>query len=325
MDRRQALQTMAGAAGCALLPAMPAHAQSYPARPVRWLVPFPPGGTMDQVVRAVAQGMQGRFGQTLVIENKPGAGTVIAVDQVAKSAPDGYTLVTVANSFTINPSLYAKLPYDTEHGFTPVALLGATANILVGRPGLEPKTLPQLIAYARRHPGKLTYASFGTGTSAHLAGEMLKQMAGVDILHVPYKGGVPALTDILGGQVDLMINNLPDMLPYLANGKLRGYGVTSRTRSALAPDLPTIAEQGYPDFETNSWYGVLAPAGTPAAVVAYLNQAINGSLEASSTRTTLGGMGFDVAPGAPSQLGALIAKDLKLNAKLVRDANIKLD
>ncbi|WP_161567733.1 tripartite tricarboxylate transporter substrate binding protein [Pigmentiphaga sp. H8] len=325
MDRRQALQTMAGAASCALLPAMPAHAQSYPARPVRWLVPFPPGGTMDQVVRAVAQGMQGRFGQTLVIENKPGAGTVIAVDQVAKSAPDGYTLVTVANSFTINPSLYAKLPYDTEHAFTPVALLGATANILVGRPGLEPKTLPQLIAYAKRHPGKLTYASFGTGTSAHLAGEMLKQMAGVDILHVPYKGGVPALTDILGGQVDLMINNLPDMLPYLANGKLRGYGVTSKTRSALAPDLPTIAEQGYPDFETNSWYGVLAPAGTPAAVVAYLNQAINGSLEASSTRTTLGGMGFDVAPGAPSQLGALIAKDLKLNAKLVRDANIKLD
>jgi len=316
---------MAGAAACALLPAMPAHAQSYPARPVRWLVPFPPGGTMDQVVRAVAQGMQGRFGQTLVIENKPGAGTVIAVDQVAKSAPDGYTLVTVANSFTINPSLYAKLPYDTEHGFTPVALLGATANILVGRPGLEAKTLPQLIAYAKQHPGKLTYASFGTGTSAHLAGEMLKQMAGVDILHVPYKGGVPALTDILGGQVDLMINNLPDMLPYLANGKLRGYGVTSKTRSALAPDLPTLAEQGYPDFETNSWYGVLAPAGTPAAVVAYLNQAINGSLETSATRTTLGGMGFDVAPGAPSQLGALIAKDLKLNAKLVRDANIKLD
>jgi len=195
----------------------------------------------------------------------------------------------------------------------------------VGRPGLEAKTLPQLIAYAKQHPGKLTYASFGTGTSAHLAGEMLKQMAGVDILHVPYKGGVPALTDILGGQVDLMINNLPDMLPYLANGKLRGYGVTSKTRSALAPDLPPPAEQGYPDFETNSWYGVLAPAGTPAAVVAYLNQAINGSLETSATRTTLGGMGFDVAPGAPSQLGALIAKDLKLNAKLVRDANIKLD
>ncbi|WP_296557018.1 tripartite tricarboxylate transporter substrate binding protein [Pigmentiphaga sp.] len=325
MDRRQALQTMAGAAGSALLPAMPAHAQPYPARPVRWLVPFPPGGTMDQVVRAVAQGMQGRFGQPLIIENKPGAGTVIAVDQAAKSAPDGYTLVTVANSFTINPSLYARLPYDTEHGFAPVALLGATANILVGRPGLEPKTLPQLIAYARRHPGKLSYASFGTGTSAHLAGEMLKQMAGVDILHVPYKGGAPALTDILGGQVDLMFNNLPDMLPYLANDKLRGYGVTSKARSALARDLPTIAEQGYPDFETNSWYGVLAPAGTPAAVVAYLNQAINASLDAPATRTTLGGIGFDVSPGAPQQLGALIAKDLKLNAKLVRDANIKLD
>lgn len=300
-----------------------AQAESYPSKPLQLIVPFPPGGTMDPVVRIVAEGMHSHFSEPVVVENKPGAGTQIGVSYVARAKPDGYTAVTVANSFTINPSLYSDLSYDTKKDLKPVALLGATTNVLVGRKDLKQDTLEELVKYAKEHPGELTYASFGIGTSAHLAGEMLKNAAGIDLLHVPYKGGAPAMTDLLAGRVDLMIQNLPNVLPHLESGTLKAYGVTSLTRADLAPNIPTIAEQGYPDFTTNSWYGILVPSGTDSAVIATLNAAINKGLEAK--KETLAAMGFEVMPGEPSQLEDLIDKDLALNAEIIKQANIRIN
>lgn len=306
-----------------LIPVSTVQAESYPSKPLEWVVPFPAGGTMDPIVRMVAEAMYEDFGQPIVVENKPGAGTRIGVTQVARSAPDGHTAITVANSFTINPSFYPDLPYDTKQDLDPVALLGATPNILVGRGSLEPDTLKELVDYVKSNPGKLSYASFGVGTSAHLAGEMLKSAAGIDLLHVPYKGGAPAMQDLLGGRVDLMIQNLPNVLQHLEQGTLKAYGVTSLTRAELAPDIPTIAEQGYPDFTTNSWYGVLVPSGTDPNIIKILNEAINKGLEAKKVQ--LAKMGFEVMPGGPKQLEDLIDNDMALNARIVKKAGIKVE
>lgn len=323
MSVKKLLGTIGVAVACTLNPLTVANASDYPSEPFHWIVPFPPGGTMDPIVRIVAQGMEPHYAQPIIVENKPGAGTQIGVNYVARAKPDGYTAVTVANSFTINPSLYDSLAYDTRNDFVPVALLGATSNVLVGRADLEPETLQELIGFVDEHPGDLTYASFGIGTTAHLAGEMLKSAANVDLLHVPYKGSAPALADLLGGRVDLMIQNLPDVLPHIRAGKLKAYGVTSLERSDLMPDIPTIAEQGYPDFTTNSWYGVLLPKETPQEVIDTLNHSINKGLEAK--KEALAQMGFDIMPGSPDQLKTLIDHDLELNARIIEQANISLD
>jgi len=317
------LHTVVLAATATVVPLTVAQANEYPAQPLEWVVPFPPGGTMDPIVRLVAESMHKEFGQPIVIENKPGAGTRIGVQHVVRSKPDGYTAITVANSFTINPSLYPDLPYDTTKDLEPVALLGATPNVLVGRGDLEHNTLQEVIDYAKANPGKLSYASFGVGTSAHLAGELLKSSADIDLLHVPYKGGAPAIQDLLGGRVDLMIYNLPNVVQHIETGKLKAYGVTSLQRAELTPDLPTIAEQGYPDFTTNSWYGVLLPAGTDPAIIQKLNSIINNGLK--DKKDQLAQMGFEVMPGDPEQLRDLIAKDMALNAKIIKDAGIKIE
>jgi len=298
-------------------------AQSYPNKPLQWVVPFPPGGTMDPIVRLVAEGVQPHFEQPIVVDNKPGAGTQIGVSYVARAKPDGHTIVTVANSFTINPSLYDDLSYDTENDFVPVALLGATTNILVGREDLSADSLEELVAYAKENPEELTYASFGVGTSSHLAGEMLKEAADIELLHVPYKGSAPALVELMAGRVDLMVQNLPDVLPHIKSGKLKAYGVTSLERSALLPEVPTIAEQGYPEFTTNSWYAVLAPKGTDPEVVARLNADIHKGLAAKEE--VLASMGFDIMPGTPEELQELIDHDLALNAEIIAKAGISLD
>lgn len=323
MSTWKMLRTVGAITAGALISMAAAQAKEYPSQPLQWVVPFPPGGTMDPIVRIIAEGMQPKFNAPIVIENKPGAGTQIGVSYVARSKPDGHTIITVANSFTINPALYDTLSYDTKEDLTPVALLGATPNILVGHSDLEPNTLEELVNYAKERPGKLSYASFGIGTSAHLAGEMLKDAADIDILHVPYRGGAPAMTDLLGGRVDLMIQNLPDVLPYLASGQLKAYGVTSPTRAALTPDIPTIAEQGYPDFSTNSWYGVLVPSGTDTHIINSLNKSINEALELR--KEPLAKMGFDIMPGEPSQLADLIDKDLILNSQIVKQAGIQIE
>ena len=302
-----------------------AHAQAWPSKPVRIIVPFAAGGTMESVVRLLGQEFSRSLGQPVVVENKPGAGTVIGVDAAAKAAPDGYTFVGVANSFTVNATLVPKLPYDSLRDLQPVGLMARTANVLAAHPGVPATTLAELVELARRNPGKYTYASFGNGTTAHFAGEMFKTAAKIELVHVPYKGLAPALTDVMGGQVHLMFGNLPEFLPQIRAGKLRAFGTTYLQRAALAPDLPTIAEQGYPGFETDSWYGLLAPAGVPRDVVSRMNSEIGRALAQAELRDTLVKRGLDPLPGSIDTFAEHLRTEIARYAKVVRDAAIRID
>src|SRR5438552_13835540 len=244
-----------------------ASAQTYPTRPIRLVVPFPAGGTTDILAREVGQRLSMTLGQPVVIDNRPGAAGNIGADLVAKSAPDGYTLLMgTVGTHAINASLYAKMPYDHVKDFAPIILVAGVPNVLVVNPSLPVNSVQELIAYAKANPGKLNFASSGPGTSIHLSGELFKVMAGVQMTHVPYKGSAPALQDLLGGQVQLMFDNLPPSLPHIKAGKLRALAVTSVARSPALPDVPTIAESGLPGFEASSWFGILVPAGTPSAI-----------------------------------------------------------
>ena len=298
---------------------------AWPARPVRIIVPFPPGGsTMESVVRLLAQDMPKSLGRQVIVENRPGAGTVIGVDAAAKSA-DGHTFAGVANSFTVNQTLVKSLPYDTLKDLQPVVLMARTANVLAAHPSVAPVTLKELIAYAKRNPGRLTYASFGNGTTAHFAGEMLKSMAGIEMIHVPYKGQGPGLIDLLAGNVDLMFGNLPDFLPYIRAGKLKAFGTTFRSRVPQARDIPTIAEQGYPKFETDSWYGIVAPASMPKDVIARMNTEFNHALADPALRSTLVERGLEVIGGTPEKFGDHIRAEITKYAEIVRQSNMKID
>src|SRR5512144_2335881 len=249
-----------------------AWAQDYPTKPIRIVVPFPPGGATDLLARAVAQRLTEKWGQAVLVDNRPGAGGNIGSELVAKSAPDGYTLeMGTVGTHSINASLYAKMPYDHVKDFVPIILVAGVPNVLVVNPALPVNSVQELVAYAKANPGKLNFASSGNGTSIHLSGELFKVMAGVQMTHVPYKGSAPALQDLIGGQVQLMFDNLPPSLPQIKAGKLRALAVTTATRSPALPDLPTIAESGLPGFEASSWFGIVAPAGTPPAIVAKLN------------------------------------------------------
>ena len=323
MDRRTVLQALIATGSLLVAAALRAQA-AWPTRPVRIIVPFPPGGTMESVVRLLGQEITKALGQPVIVENKPGAGTVIGVDTTAKSA-DGHTFGSVANSFTVNQTLVKSLPYDTLKDLQPVGLMAKTANVLAGHPGVPAATLKELVEYARKHPGKLTYASFGNGTTAHFAGEMLKMMAGIDLLHVPYKGQAPALTDLIAGQVDLMFGNLPEFLPQIRGGKLKAFGTTYLERAALAPDIATIAEQGYAGFYTDSWYGLVAPAGMPKDVVARMNAEVNRALAVPEVRAALLKRGLDPIPSSPERFGEFIRSEIAKYAKIVKDAGIKID
>jgi len=279
---------------------------------------------MESVVRLLAQEITKALGQPVIVENKPGAGTVIGVDAAAKST-DGHTFAGVANSFTVNQTLVKSLPYDTLRDLQPVGLMAKTANVLAGHPGVPAATLKELVEYARKNPGKLSYASFGNGTTAHFAGEMLKMMAGIDLLHVPYKGQAPALTDLIAGQVDLMFGNLPEFLPQIRGGKLKAYGTTYVERAALAPDIPTISEQGYAGFYTDSWYGIVAPRGMPKEVVARMNAEVNRALAAPEVRGALLKRGLDPIASTPERFGEFIHSEMAKYARIVKDAGIKID
>ena len=329
MRNRNSRAAAVAAAFGLLVAAMPASSQqapsAWPARPVRVIVPFPPGGsTMETVVRLLTHDMAKSLGRQVLVENRAGAGTVIGVEAAAKST-DGHTFVGVANSFTVNHTLVKALPYDTLKDLQPVVLMARTANVLAGHPSVAPATLKELIAYARKNPGKLTYASFGNGTTAHFAGEMLKTMAGVQMLHVPYKGQGPALADLLAGNVDVMFGNLPDFLPHVRAGKLKAYGTTFLQRVPQASDLPTIAEQGFPGFETDSWYGMLAPTGTSPEAIARMNAEINRALSVAQTRQTFVERGLEPIGGTPEKLGEHLRKEIAKYEKIVRLANIKID
>ena len=301
-----------------------ASAQSYPNRTIRLVVPFPAAGTTDILARAAAQKLTEAFGQSVVVDNRPGAAGNIGSDLVAKSAPDGYTLLMgTVGTHAINPSLYSKMPYDHVKDFVPVVLVAGVPNVLVVNPALPVNSVADLIKLAKDKPGQINFASSGSGTSIHLSGELFKTMAGVDITHVPYKGSSPALIDLIGGQVQIMFDNLPSALPQIKAGKLRAIAVTSLKRAPVLPDVPTISESGLPGFEASSWFGVLAPAGTPAPIVARINAEVNKWLQSAEAREKLLSQGAEAAGGTPEHFGALIKKDIELWRKVVQKAGVK--
>lgn len=301
-----------------------AQAQQWPSRPIRMIVPFPAGGTLDILARQIGQEISKSTGQPFVVENKPGGGTVIGVDAAAK-ANDGHTFVMVANSFTVNETLVKNLPYDAAKDLQPVVLVARTANVLAAHPSVPAATLKELIEYAKKNPGRLSYASFGNGTTAHFAGEMLKLMAGIDMVHVPYKGQLPAMNDVIAGRVHVMFGNLPEFLPQIRAGKLKAYGTTYLERAPLAPDIPTIAEQGFPNFQTDSWYGMLTAAATSAEAVARMNRETNKALEVPEVAASLEKRGLDRLGGTRERFAAFIKEEIAKYAKIVREANIKID
>ena len=314
MQRRHLLQ----AAALAGLPAFSHAQQAWPGKPLRIVVPFPPGGTTDLVTRLIATEVAKSLGQTIVVENKPGAGTVIGVDSIAKSAPDGYSFVTVANSFCINQTLVKKLPYDGMKDLRPVGLMGMSEHVLATHPGSGLKTVADI---AKAKTGTLSYASFGQGTSAHLAGEMLKTQTGADIVHVPYKGQAPALADLLGGQVSMMFGNWPEFRSHVLGGKLIALGMATAKRSVYAPSIPTLNEQGV-KVESNSWNGLLAPAGTPEAVVQRLNAEINKALASAAVMEAFQKGGIASLTGSPTQFADFIQSEIARYAEVIRKANI---
>jgi tripartite-type tricarboxylate transporter receptor subunit TctC len=305
----------------------PAHAQtSYPAKPVRLVVPFPAGGTTDILARAVAQKLSETWGQQVIVDNRPGAAGNIGTELVARSAPDGYTLLMgTVGTHAINASLYEKLPFDPVKDFTPVVLVAGVPNVLVVNQSVPAQSVAELIAYAKANPGKLNFASSGSGTSIHLSGELFKVLTGVQMTHVPYKGSAPALTDLMGGQVQLMFDNLPSSLAFIKAGRLRALAVTSTTRAAALPDIPTMVEAGVPGFEASSWFGVLAPAGTPRDIVLRINAEVAKWLATPEAREKLAGQGAIVAGGAPEDFARHIASESAKWARVVKASGAKVE
>ena len=298
----------------------------YPNHPIRLVVPFPAGGTTDILARAVAQRMSETLGQQVVVDNRPGAGGNIGSELVAKSAPDGYTLLMgTVGTHAINPSLYSKMPYDHVKDFTPVILVAGVPNVLVVNPDLPVKTVAELIAYGKANPGKLNFASSGSGTSIHLSGELFKTLTGLQMTHVPYKGSSPALTDLMGGQVQLMFDNLPSSLGFIKAGKLRALAVTSAARSTALPDVPTVAESGLPGFEASSWFGVLAPAGTPRDIVTRINAEVAKWLASPEAREKLASQGALAAGGSPEDFVRHIGAETTKWAKVVKESGAKVE
>ncbi|RYZ13108.1 MAG: tripartite tricarboxylate transporter substrate binding protein [Comamonadaceae bacterium] len=327
--RRAFLGRAAGLAALPLMAPWPAAfaqgsgaAAGWPSRPLRIVVPFTPGGTTDFVARLVALELAKSLGQPVLVENKPGAGTVIGVDSVAKAMPDGHTFVCVANSFAANQTLVKKLPYDTLADLRPVALMGMSEHVLATHPGSGLKTLADLRELARAKPGTLSFASFGNGTSAHLSGEMLKMQMGLVMVHVPYKGQGPALADLLGGQVTVMFGNWPEFRSHIQAGKLVALGMATAKRSQYAPSIPTLAEQGVP-IESNSWNGLLAPAGTPDPVVQRMNAEVNRALASPAVIEAFQKGGIASLSGTLESFAAFVRSEIAKYGDVIRKAGIQ--
>jgi tripartite-type tricarboxylate transporter receptor subunit TctC len=304
-----------------------AAAQSaYPSKSVRIVVPFPPGGPADSLARIVGDKLSQSLGQPFVIDNKPGAGGNIGMEQGAKAAPDGYTLTLApAGNLTIAPSLYSKLPYDPAKDYVPISVLATVPNILITATTVPARTLRDLITLAKARPGTLNFASPGNGSGAHLAGELFKSMAGIDIVHVPFNGVGPAMNAILAGDVQLFFAQSSAALPYIKTGKVTALGVASAKRIASAPELPTMAEAGLPDFEVTSWYALVAPAGTPAAIVERLNAETVKALASADVRDRLATLGVEPVGNSPSEFAAMQKNETTRWAKLAKEANLRLD
>jgi tripartite-type tricarboxylate transporter receptor subunit TctC len=292
------------------------HAQPYPARPVRLIVPYASGGGVDIMGRIIAAKAAERLGAQMIVENRGGGGTIIGTEAVAKAAPDGYTLLFANPALAAAPALNANLPYDTLKSLAPVIMVAASFNVLVAHPSLPVKSVKDLVALARSKPGQLNYASAGDGSAIYLAMAMFQNTAGIELVHIPYKGAGPALIDVVGGQVPMMFIASPPAVGFISAGKLRGLGVSSARRLAILPDIPTIAESGYPGFEVNNWYSVMAPADTPRAIIARLNTEINAILAAPDVKERIAGLGAEPAGGTPEQFGQRLKVETAAWAKV---------
>jgi tripartite-type tricarboxylate transporter receptor subunit TctC len=296
----------------------------YPIKPMRIIVPYAPGGGTDTAARIIGARLTDKWSETVVIDNRPGAAGIIGSDIVAKSAPDGYTLLVAAGAHAINPSLYAKLPYDVHTDFAPVAFLGSAPNILVVNPTVGARSVKDLIALAKEKPGQLTFGSGGAGQTPHLAGELFKSMAHVDMTHVPYKGGAPATADLIGGRISLMFGGMVLTLPYVKAGKLRALATTGATRAKALPDLPTIAESGLPGYEANEWFGMWAPGGTGVDIVQKLNATVRDILRSHDTQNLFANLGAEVVDMDTKQFSAFEEAQIAKWAKVIKEANIHI-
>ena len=305
--------------------ALSAFAQSYPSKPIKVVVPYAPGGNMEHW-RGALEKVSQLLGQPLVMENRAGAGGNIGSDYAAKSPADGYTLlIGTIGTHAINASVYAKMPYDVIKDFTPVILLATMTNVAVVNPATPVKSIQEFIEYAKSKQGTLNFGSPGNGSSAHLTGEMFKQVTGVGMQHVPYKGSAPALMDLIAGRIDIMFDNIPLPLPHIKAGKLRGLAVTAAQRSPSLPELPTLAEAGVPGFDVSSWYGIYAPAGLPQDMAAKLNTAFNEALRTAEIRERLTAQGWTVTGGTPEQFAAHTKAELERWARVVKSANVRIE
>ena len=302
-----------------------AFAAAYPDKPVRMVVPFPPGGGTDVVARAIALKLTEQWGQSVVVDNRPGAASMVGTEMLARAVPDGYTLGFVSMSHTINPSIYKKLPFDPIADFSPVVLAATAPNVLVVNPGVGAKSVAELVQIAKARPGKLNFPSSGNGGVSHLSMEMFRYAAGIDIVHVPYRGAGPALTALLANETQLMMATTPVALPQMKAGRLIALATTGLKRSSLAPEIPTVAEAGYPGFEADTWYGMLAPAKVPPALVNQANAAVTKMLTQADFKERLAHEGAQPAGGTPAQFATHIKSEIEKWAKIVRTAKVKIE
>jgi tripartite-type tricarboxylate transporter receptor subunit TctC len=323
LPRRRFLYLATAAAALPSLSRM-ATAQSYPTRPVRFIIGYPPGGSADLTARLLGQWLSERLGQPFVIESRPGASTNIATEAVVRAPPDGYTLLLVAPANAINATLYEKLNFNFIRDIAPVAGIIRFPNVMVVNPSVPAKTVPEFIAYAKAHPGRLNMASSGNGSTIHVSGELFKMMTGVNMIHVPYRGGAPALTDMISGQVQVMFDNVPTSIEFIRGGKLRALAVTTATRSEVLPDLPTVADF-VPGYEASAWYGVGVPKGTPDDIIDKLNKEINAILAEPKAKARLADLGASLLAGSPADFGKLVAAETEKWGKVVKFSGAKPD
>ena len=325
MMRNRAAWVCALLAAAAVATALPVTAQSFPSRPVRMVVPYPPGGANDILARLLSPSMTQQLGQNVIVDNRGGGNTLIGSEIVARSVPNGYTLLVVAAGHAINPALYASLPYNTARDFIPVALFGDGAYVFVAHPGAGVSSSAELIALAKSKPGQIAYASSSTGNLTHLAAELFNSLAGIKMLHVPYKGGNPAMADLLGGRVSVFFSTVAVARPHLQSGKIKGLGVTTAKRTPALPNVPTIAESGLPGYEVSGWYGLVAPAKTPSAAVAKLHDAVQSALRQSDIREKLLGVGVEVVPSTAAEFGRRIDTDIAKWIKVAKPLGINME
>ena len=321
------LKQIAGIAAlaAALAGSHAAYAQTFPQKTIHIVNPAAAGGTLDTVLRVIAQKMSEGVGQSVIVENRTGGGGIIGYSSVAKATPDGHTILAIANSFAVNPAVRNDLPYDPLKDFAPITFVGSTPHILAVHASSPANSVKELIALAKQKPGTVSYGTFGDGSYSHLVGKMLEQAAGVELLQIPFRGSAPSIVALVGNQISMVFGNLPEILPHVRAGKLKALAIAIPQRSPLAPELPTVAEAGYPGFTSLSWYGLVAPGGTPPAVVDRLQQEVARALSAPDVKDRLIGLGVVPGGDSPAQFGAYLRDQMAAYAKVVKEANIKMN